>query len=673
MYLRYAERHRFTPEVLSLNETGIGGHQGGDRPDPRRRRLQPPQVRGRRPPRPAHPGDRVVGPHPHLDRDGRRPARGRRGRDRDRRGAATSGSTSSARRGRAASRSTRPTRRSASPTCRPASSSRSRTRRASTRTRPRRCRCCARGCYDLEQPEAARGRFRGPAVDGRRRATGRTRSGPTTSRRTGSPTTGSGKTVHNLPRVMDGDLDDLIDALIMADQADRLARTSAEPTMARRDPSRESPRRRPTIRADERLDRAGLGRPLRSSRASGPIAEGHRPRHRPGPQARQPVPADRPVRRHPPRLARAGPVPQRHAAALVLRAARRRRAAGRCSRARSARNYRGVDPADEPDARPQPGRQGPARPTARRPDDRDHPRPADRRRRPARSGSRSSTTPSDAEHGRRSSSSSAPTRPTSSRSAAIPRPTAARCCRSPLTDERATFRYDGLDGRRSSTHVAFSEPGDARRPCGRTTAGTCGGAVRFRWTLAARAGRRRTSSSWTSGPATSRRRGERARRRGRPPGGRRRGRRSSPSAPRIAAGRGAGGLPRLGRGARPPSPPTTSCSTSRSAARVADLRLLVNDGPGRGRALHRRRRAVVHDAVRAGLAHHGAPDARRSGPSRRRDARRPGAPPGDRGRRLARRRAGQDPPRAADRRDGPGRRAAAHAVLRQRSIRRRSG
>jgi peptide chain release factor 1 len=31
-----------------------------------------------------------------------------------------------------------------------------------------------------------------------------------------------GKTVHNLPSIMDGDLDDLIDALVMADQADRL-------------------------------------------------------------------------------------------------------------------------------------------------------------------------------------------------------------------------------------------------------------------------------------------------------------------------------------------------------------------------------------------------------------------------------------------------------------------
>ena len=32
-----------------------------------------------------------------------------------------------------------------------------------------------------------------------------------------------GKTVHNLPGVMDGDIDDLIDALVMADQADRLS------------------------------------------------------------------------------------------------------------------------------------------------------------------------------------------------------------------------------------------------------------------------------------------------------------------------------------------------------------------------------------------------------------------------------------------------------------------
>ena len=131
--------------------------QGGDRRDPRRRRLQPAQVRGRRPPRPAHPGDRVVGPDPHLDRDGRRAARGRaRSRSRSTR-SATCGSTSSARPAPAASRSTRPTRPSGSPTSRPAWSSRSRTRRASTRTRPRRWPSCAPGCYDRRAAEAARG------------------------------------------------------------------------------------------------------------------------------------------------------------------------------------------------------------------------------------------------------------------------------------------------------------------------------------------------------------------------------------------------------------------------------------------------------------------------------------------------------------------------------------
>jgi peptide chain release factor 1 len=36
-----------------------------------------------------------------------------------------------------------------------------------------------------------------------------------------------GKTVHNLPGVMDGDIDDLIDALVMADQAERLGAVTA--------------------------------------------------------------------------------------------------------------------------------------------------------------------------------------------------------------------------------------------------------------------------------------------------------------------------------------------------------------------------------------------------------------------------------------------------------------
>ena len=38
-----------------------------------------------------------------------------------------------------------------------------------------------------------------------------------------------GMTVHNLPGVLEGDLDDLIDALVMADQADRLVDLTGRP------------------------------------------------------------------------------------------------------------------------------------------------------------------------------------------------------------------------------------------------------------------------------------------------------------------------------------------------------------------------------------------------------------------------------------------------------------
>ena len=59
--------------------------QGGRLRGQGRRRLLGLQVRGRHPPRPARPRDRVAGAHPHLDRDGRRDARGGGGRGRDRR------------------------------------------------------------------------------------------------------------------------------------------------------------------------------------------------------------------------------------------------------------------------------------------------------------------------------------------------------------------------------------------------------------------------------------------------------------------------------------------------------------------------------------------------------------------------------------------------------------
>ena len=43
-------------------------------------RLQPPEIRERRPPRPARARDRDAGPHPHLHRHRGRHARGRGGR-----------------------------------------------------------------------------------------------------------------------------------------------------------------------------------------------------------------------------------------------------------------------------------------------------------------------------------------------------------------------------------------------------------------------------------------------------------------------------------------------------------------------------------------------------------------------------------------------------------------
>ena len=52
-----------------------------------------------------------------------------------------------------------------------------------------------------------------------------------------------------------------------------------------------------------------------------------------------------------------------------------------------------------------------------------------------------------------------------------------------LTSTRATFRYDGLDGMRRSTHVAFSHPADAHGPIdGRSEDQISqGGSVRFCW------------------------------------------------------------------------------------------------------------------------------------------------------------------------------------------------
>ncbi len=77
MYIRYSERHRFKAEILSLNETGIGGikeailqiHGDGAYS---RLKFEGGVHRVQR-----VPATESSGRHPHLDRDRRRPARGR--------------------------------------------------------------------------------------------------------------------------------------------------------------------------------------------------------------------------------------------------------------------------------------------------------------------------------------------------------------------------------------------------------------------------------------------------------------------------------------------------------------------------------------------------------------------------------------------------------------------
>ena len=196
--------------------------QGGDRRDRRRRRLLAPQVRGRDPPRPARARrpNRPAGSTPRPRRSWSCP-RPRRPRSRSTR-SGTSASTSSARPGPVGSPSTRPTRRCGSPTFRPAWWSRSRTRRASTRTRPRRSPCSGRDSWtpaQRKQREADSATRRSMVGAGDRADKIRTYNFPqdrVTDHRVGVD-------LSNLPRVLDGDLDRLIDTLITTDQAERLA------------------------------------------------------------------------------------------------------------------------------------------------------------------------------------------------------------------------------------------------------------------------------------------------------------------------------------------------------------------------------------------------------------------------------------------------------------------
>ena len=286
-----------------------------------------------------------------------------------------------------------------------------------------------------------------------------------------------------------------------------------------------------------------------------------------------------------------------------------------------------LDPAHEPERRPQPGRQGPAR--------------ADDVAGRTLGISRDRLIGNDGmeervrivNHAERalefpSSSSSAATRPTSSRSAAIPGRSAGRSCRSPSPPTRGDLplrrpRRDApLDPRRllRRGRTAFG-PIDGRSE----DAVGQGGSVRFRWDVRLAPGERR-DLRWTIWSTTSGRRGPGVGRRA-SPGERaalvaieaaaaaRPDRRPVPGAAPGQRDDGVVRLPRLEpRDDRDPDRPRAVQPDARPLARrssAADQRR-----PGPGPALRRGRRAVVRDAVRAGRAHRVAPVARVPAPDR---------------------------------------------------------
>ena len=255
-------------------------------------------------------------------------------------------------------------------------------------------------------------------------------------------------------------------------------------------------------------------------------------------------------------------------------------------------NYRGDDPADQPDgstATPTTKVRPARRPRRRRSSGIARDRLLGARRR-SRSASGSSTTPSDAEtvDDRRSSS-------------AIDAADIfeVRGCRA---TERGTLLPDRRDrptGSRSATTAStaagarrtsrFSEPADDGR-AGRTAVATApspgpASGSAGRWPLAP--GPSDASCAGSSG----RRRGRRAGARPRRPTAR--PTRCSREPPRIAADEARGAVPRLGRGARPTvetDHELFNLAIKRSRRRPAAA---GQRRPGRGRALHRRRRAVV--------------------------------------------------------------------------------
>ncbi len=85
MYTRYAETQRWKVEVTSEQRIGGRRPEGSSRARQRQQGLQQAEVRKRRAPRAARPGDRAAGPRPHFRHHRRRAARSRRSRSQGRR------------------------------------------------------------------------------------------------------------------------------------------------------------------------------------------------------------------------------------------------------------------------------------------------------------------------------------------------------------------------------------------------------------------------------------------------------------------------------------------------------------------------------------------------------------------------------------------------------------
>lgn len=164
-----------------------------------------------------------------------------------------------------------------------------------------------------------------------------------------------------------------------------------------------------------------------------------------------------------------------------------------------------------------------------------------------------------------------------------------------ITPTRATFRYDGLDGVRRSTHVAFSDAAQAYGPVGARAdeEAPVGGSVQFRWEVRLAPGERRDLrwTIWSSlarldaGRMAHHSAGRTSARdvhdREVAAGPTTEGRAVAlfPDPPRISADEGAAAYHAWSRG-------TTAIQTDHElfnltlARSLADLRLLINDGPG---------------------------------------------------------------------------------------------